>query len=161
MEWLSPNIHVVKRGILIRSTTKLGIKSTGVSIVRNLSQSLALPTVITGVFGILQMVFTNLIMNTHVNRTINRSLMSLVAVGQHKNVNVVHPKGGYQKPIFVTAPFFYHRDGHYVTPNKVAFKYLDFKKNVDLDVHVRMFNFVEKTNAETFEKYIITVFSTH
>jgi hypothetical protein len=59
---VAPNIDVVKRGILIKSTTKLGSGSSGVSIIRNLSQSLALPTTTTGVVGILQMVFTNLIM---------------------------------------------------------------------------------------------------
>jgi hypothetical protein len=32
----------------------------------------------------------------------------------------------------------------------VALKYLDLKKDVDLDVHVRMFNFVVKANAKTF-----------
>ncbi len=41
----------------------------------------------------------------------------------------------------------------------VILKYLDFKKNVDLDVHVRMFNYVVKKNAETSEEYIINVFS--
>jgi hypothetical protein len=41
----------------------------------------------------------------------------------------------------------------------VILKYLDFKKSVDLDVHVRMFNYVVKKNAETSEEYIINVFS--
>jgi hypothetical protein len=40
----------------------------------------------------------------------------------------------------------------------VALKYLDFKKDVDLDAHVKVLNFVVKTNVETFEKYIINVF---
>jgi hypothetical protein len=44
-------------------------------------------------------------------------------------------------------------------PIKVAFKYHDFKKNVDPDVHVRMFNFTMKANAKTFEEYIINAFS--
>jgi hypothetical protein len=34
---VAPNIHVVKRGILIGSIAKLGNKLGGVSIVRNLS----------------------------------------------------------------------------------------------------------------------------
>jgi plasmid replication initiation protein len=46
-----------------------------------------------------------------------------------------------------------------VRPNKIAFKYPDFKKDVDLDVHVRMFNFIVKTNAKTFEEYIINAFN--
>jgi hypothetical protein len=41
---VAPNINVVKRGIIFGSTTKLGNKLGGVSKVRNLSQSLALPT---------------------------------------------------------------------------------------------------------------------
>ncbi len=49
-------------------------------------------------------------------------------------------------------------NGHYVRPNIVALKYLDFKKNVDPNVHVRMFNCVVKVNAETFEDYIINTF---
>jgi hypothetical protein len=39
----------------------------------------------------------------------------------------------------------------------VALKYPNFKKNVDPNVHVRMFNFVIKANAETSKKYIINV----
>jgi len=46
-----------------------------------------------------------------------------------------------------------------VRANKVAFKYPNFKKDVDLDAHVRMFNFVVKANVKTFEKYIISAFS--
>jgi hypothetical protein len=41
----------------------------------------------------------------------------------------------------------------------VALKYLDFRKNVDPDAHVRMFNFVIKTNAKTFEECIINALS--
>jgi hypothetical protein len=41
----------------------------------------------------------------------------------------------------------------------VVFKYHDFKKDVDPNVHVRMLNFVIKINAKTFEKYIINVFN--
>jgi hypothetical protein len=37
-------------------------------------------------------------------------------------------------------PILDHEDGHYVRPNKVAFKYPNFKKDVDLNAHVRMFN---------------------
>jgi hypothetical protein len=41
----------------------------------------------------------------------------------------------------------------------VAVKYIDFKKNVDPDVHLRMFNFVIKENAKTSKEYIINAFS--
>jgi plasmid replication initiation protein len=46
-----------------------------------------------------------------------------------------------------------------VRPNKVALKYPDLKKDVDLDVHVRMFNFIVKANEKTFEVYIINAFN--
>jgi hypothetical protein len=41
----------------------------------------------------------------------------------------------------------------------VAFKYPEFKKDVDLDAHVRMFNSIMKANAKTFEEYIINAFN--
>jgi hypothetical protein len=53
------------------SATKLGSGSSGVSTIRNLNQSLALPAAITRVVNILQMVFTNLITTIHVNRIAN------------------------------------------------------------------------------------------
>jgi hypothetical protein len=66
---VAPNIDVVKRGVLIGFTAKLGSGLGGVSIIRNLNQSLALLAII-GVVGIPQMVFTNPIMTTHVNKII-------------------------------------------------------------------------------------------
>jgi hypothetical protein len=33
----------------------------------------------------------------------------------------------------------------------VAFKYLDFKKHVDPDAYVKVFNYAIKANAETLE----------
>jgi hypothetical protein len=41
----------------------------------------------------------------------------------------------------------------------VTLKYHDFKKDVDLDVHVKVFNFVVKVNVETFEEHIINAFN--
>jgi hypothetical protein len=41
----------------------------------------------------------------------------------------------------------------------VALKYPNFQKNVDPNAHVKVFNFIVKANAETFEIYIIDVFS--
>ncbi len=43
-------------------------------------------------------------------------------------------------------------------PNIITFKYPDLKKNVDPNVHVKMFNYVVKVNAKTSEKYIINAF---
>jgi len=105
------------------------------------------------------MVVTNPITTTHVNRIANQPLMNSMAFEGYRSADVVHPRGGYQKLITITTPIFYHRDGHYVRPNRVAFKYFDFKKDVVLDVHVKVFNSIIKENAETFEKYIINAFS--
>jgi hypothetical protein len=120
---------------------------------------LALPTTTTGVVDIPQMVFTNPIMTIHVNRNIDRPLMSSMAIGKYKSAYVTHLKGGYQEPIIVTIPIFDHKYDHYVRPNMVALKYLDFKKDVNLDVHVRVFNSIIKANAKTSEEYIINVFN--
>jgi hypothetical protein len=68
---VAPNIDVVRRGILIQCVAKLGSGSGGVLIGRNLNQSSTLPTTTTRIIGTLHMVFTNLIMTTHVNMTID------------------------------------------------------------------------------------------
>jgi len=68
-------------------------------------------------------------------------------------------KGGYREPFAIITPIFHHIDGFYVKPNRVAFKYPNFKKDVDPNAHVRMFNFVVKANTKTFEEYIINAFS--
>ncbi len=85
--------------------------------------------------------------------------MKSMVNGRYINVDVVNKIGGYQKSSTVSVPIFYHRNGHYVRPNKIVFMYLDFKKDVDPNVHVKVFNFVVKTNVETSEKYIINVFN--
>jgi hypothetical protein len=54
-------------------------------------------------------------------------MSSMVAKGC-RNADVVHSKGGYQEPIAVITPILDLKNGHYVKPNRVAFKYLDFKK---------------------------------
>jgi hypothetical protein len=79
--------------------------------------------------------------------------MSSMVVGRYKSGDAMNPGRGYQKPFVVIAPIFDHIDGHYVKPNKVAFKYLDFKNDVDPNAHVRVFNFVVKKN-EFFLKSI-------
>ncbi len=78
--------------------------------------------------------------------------MNSMGAGGYKNANVANPRGGYRSLFVVITLFFYHKGGYYVRQNKVTFKYLNFKKDVDLDVHVKVFNFVIKKNAETFEK---------
>jgi hypothetical protein len=50
----------------------------------------------------LHMVFTNLIMTTHVNMTIDWPLMSSMVVGGYISVDGVNPRGGYQEPYVVT-----------------------------------------------------------
>jgi hypothetical protein len=65
---ITPNIDVVKRGVLIGFVAKLGSRLGGVLARRNLSRSLALPTTTTTVVSTPHMVFTNPIMITHVKR---------------------------------------------------------------------------------------------
>ncbi len=90
-----PTMDVVKRGVLIGSTTKLGSGLSGVLVGRKLSGSMTLPTTTIKVVGTPLMVFTNSIMTTHVNRIINQPLMSSMVVGNYKNVDVTNLKGGY------------------------------------------------------------------
>jgi len=156
---VEPNINVVRRGVQIGSVTKLGSESSGVSVVRNLSQSLALLTITIRLVGTPQMVFTNLITTTHVNMTTDQPLMNSMAIRRYISADVMHLRGGYREPIVIIAPILDHKDGHYVRPNKVTFKYPNFKKEIDLYVHVKMFNSIVKTNVETSKEYIINVFS--
>jgi hypothetical protein len=44
-------------------------------------------------------------------------------------------------------------------PNRVVFKYLDFKKNVKLGCSCQTVEFYSKANAKTFEDYIISAFN--
>ncbi len=69
--FVAPTMDVVRKGVLIGSTTKLGSGSSGVLARRKLSGSTTLPTASTGVVGTPQMVFTNLIMITFVNRIVD------------------------------------------------------------------------------------------
>jgi hypothetical protein len=72
------------------------------------------------------MVFTNPIMTIHVNKTVDQPLMSSMAIGGYRSTNVENPRGGYRKPSVVTVKIHDHRNGHFVRPNRVVFKYLDF-----------------------------------
>jgi hypothetical protein len=144
---VAPSIDVVKKGVLIGCTTKLGSGSNGVLVGKNLNQSSTLLGVTTKIVGILQMVYINPITTTCGNRATNRPLMSSMVTGGCKSVDAMHLRSRYHELIVVNALFFYHKDGHYVRPNKVALKYLDLKKNVDPNVHVKMFISVIKENS--------------
>jgi transcription elongation factor GreA-like protein len=85
--------------------------------------------------------------------------MNSLAIEGYRSVDARNLRGGYQKPFVVTTQILDHRNGHYVKPNKVALKYFDFKKDVDPDAHVKMFNSEIKTNIKTSKKHIIDAFS--
>jgi hypothetical protein len=85
--------------------------------------------------------------------------MNSMVARRYKITNAKNPKGRYWKPSIVITKIPNHKNGHFVRPNKVAFRYFDLKKNVDLNVHVKMFNSVVKENAKTFKEYIINAFS--
>jgi hypothetical protein len=68
---VAPITNVVRGGILIGFATNLGSGSGGVLARKNLNQSPRLPILTIGVVGTPQMVFTNSIMITHVNKTAN------------------------------------------------------------------------------------------
>jgi len=142
--FVAPTMDVVRRGVLIGSTTKLDSGSNGVLVGRKLSGSTTLPTVVIGVVGTPWMVFTNPIMITLVNRIADRPSMSSMATKGNRSADGMNSKGRYRKPFVVTTPIFDHRNGHYVRPNRVAFKYFNFKNDVNLDAHVVVFNFVVK-----------------
>ncbi len=74
---------------------KLGSGSNGILARRKLNGNLTLPTSTIRVVGILQMVFTNSIMITHVNRTVDQPPMSSMAIGGYRNVDSRNPKRGY------------------------------------------------------------------
>ncbi len=125
---VAPNMGVVKRGILTKFVAKLGSGLGGVLTRRKLSGNLILPTTTTRVFRTSQMVFTNLTMIIHVNRTIDWPSMSSMATKGYRNVDATYPRGEYQEPFVVIALVPSHRLGYYVRPNRVVLKYLDFKK---------------------------------
>jgi nitrogen fixation protein len=68
---VAPTMDVVKRGVLIGSTTNLGNGWSGVLARKKLSGNTTLPITIIGVVGTLQTMFTNLIMTIHVNKILH------------------------------------------------------------------------------------------
>jgi hypothetical protein len=89
-------MDVVRKGVLIGFATKLGSGLGGILAKRNLNRSSTLPIIITRVVGTFQMVFTNLVMTTHVNRTPNRPPMISMATRGYRSVNVMNLRRGYQ-----------------------------------------------------------------
>jgi len=73
--------------------------------------------------------------------------MNLIVARRYINTYAKNLIRGYQEPSIVIAKIPYHRNGHFVKANKVALKYPDFKKNVDLNVHVKIFNYAMKFNV--------------
>jgi hypothetical protein len=134
----------VRRGVIIGSTTKLGSGLHKVLVGRKLNGSITLPTIVIGVVWTPWMVFTNPIMITLVNRIVDRPSMSSMATKGNRSVDAMNSKGRHRKPCAVTTPILDHRGGHYVKPNRVVFKYFNFKKDVNPDAHVVVFNFVVK-----------------
>jgi hypothetical protein len=94
-----------------------------------------------------------------VHRIADQPLMSSMAIGRYKNANAANLRGWYWEPSTITTPIFYHKNGRYVRSNKLGLKYPDFKKGVNLDVHVKVFNSTIKANVKTSEQYIINVFN--
>jgi hypothetical protein len=75
--------------------------------------------------------------------------MSSITIGGYRNTNVENPRGGYWERFVVIIEFLDQRNGHFIRPNRVVFKYPNFKKDVNPNVHVKVFNFVVKVNAKT------------
>jgi hypothetical protein len=49
--------------------------------------------------------------------------------------------------------------GSVAKPYRSTLKYQNYKKDLDPNVHVRMFQAIVKTNGETLQKFIIYAFS--
>jgi hypothetical protein len=104
-----PSMDVVKKGMVIGSTTNLGRGLGGFLAKRNLKRSLGLPVVNTKVVGTPQMVFINPIRTTHV-----KPPMSSIVIGGYKSMDVGNSKGGHREPFAITHGIPNHRNGHFV-----------------------------------------------
>jgi hypothetical protein len=83
-------MNVVRRGVVIGSTTNVSHGLNGLSTKGNLSKSSRLPTISIGVVGTPQMVFTNPIMTIHVHKTTNRPSMSSIITKGYKSTKGRH-----------------------------------------------------------------------
>jgi hypothetical protein len=124
---VTPNTNFVRGGILIGFAANLGHGLGGLSEGRNLSKSSRLPTTTDGV-GTPQMVFTNLIMTTRVNKNADQPPMNSIAAKGYKNTDVGNPIKGYQEPSMINVRIFNHINGHSMKLNLVDFNYLNSKK---------------------------------
>jgi hypothetical protein len=88
---VAPNTNFVKGGVSIRFTTNLGHGSSKALVRRNMNRSLGLLATTIGVVRTPQMVFTNLIMTTNANMTVDQPLMNLIYVKGYKNIDVGNP----------------------------------------------------------------------
>jgi hypothetical protein len=77
---VAPSMNVVKGEVLIGFAANLGHGLSKVSIGNNLSRNLGILAVTTRVVGTPQMVFTNSIMTTHVNKTANRPSITIIVI---------------------------------------------------------------------------------
>ncbi len=118
-----PNTNVVRGGVLIGYATNLGHGLGGISVGRNLNQSSRLPIATIGVIKTHQMVFTNLIMTTHVNKIVDQPPMNSMVVGRYRCTDSENLREGYREPFVVTAQILTHRNGHLLKPNMVVLKY--------------------------------------
>jgi len=85
--------------------------------------------------------------------------MNSIVTEGYRSINAKYQKGGHREPFVIIQRIPNHKNGYFVRRNMVALKYLDFKKNADLNVDVRVFNFITKANAKTSKKYIINAFN--
>jgi hypothetical protein len=92
---VTPNVDFVKRGVLLGFVTKLGNGLGGILVGSNLSQKLTILVATIGVVGKPQIIFTNLISTTHVNKITDRPLVSSMVIGGYKNANIVNLRRGY------------------------------------------------------------------
>ncbi len=116
---MHPTQNFITNGILIGYATNLGRGLGGVLARRNLSRSSGIPISTTRIVGTPQMVFTNLIMTTYVNRTLNQPSMNSIIARRYINTNVGNLRR-YRKPSIIIARIFNHRKGHSMRPNRVA-----------------------------------------
>ncbi len=77
--------------------------------------------------------------------------MNSMVAGGHRSANAANLKGGYQ--------FFNTEMAIMLGQIAQLLSILISKKNVDPNVHVKVFNSIVKVNAKTSKKYIINAFN--
>jgi hypothetical protein len=73
--------------------------------------------------------------------------MNSIVAKRYISIDVGNLKRG--KPSIITVGIPNHKNGHFMKPNRVVYKYFDFKKDVDPYAHVKVFNFIVKANVKT------------